>query len=588
MSQKRNRRQLLKNTVAAIFTAGSLTKLNSKAMAQGTDTEFDILVVGSGAAGMTAALTAAKRGLRVLVVEKAAKFGGSFARSGGGIWIRNNSVILAAGVPDSPSKAASYLAKVVGKDVTPERQHAFLANGPAMLDLVIRNTPLRFQFMEGYSDYYPEFLGGLPNGASVEAQAINGKILGNELKNLNDPYIRIPPGIILYSNEYKWLTLAAVTVKGAATVAKAAARYAKGLLKGEKLYTMGQALAVGMRKGLLDAEVPVWLNTSLSDLQFDSSGRAVGILVKKNGQDLQLKAKHGVIIATGGFEHNLEMRKQYQAQPIGIDWTVGTKSNTGDGIQAGIRAGADLALMDDAWWGPSIPLPDQTYFCLPERTLAGSILVNGHGKRFTNEGAPYTDVVHAMYKDNDNPDVMSVWLITDQHYRNSYLFKDIPPTLPLPDDWYNAGVAHRAWTIEGLAESINVPGDALKETISRFNSFAETGEDLDFGRGNSAYDHYYTNPNVVPNSCLARLSLPPYYALKVVPGDLGTKGGLRTDANARVLRANGTVIEGLYAAGNASASVMGHSYAGNGATIGPAMTFGFIAANHIADNQLKD
>ena len=585
MRNAQSRRQLLKNTAGVMVAAGTIATLGSTASALENEQEYDVLVVGCGAAGMAAALTAAKRGMRVLVVEKASKFGGSCARSGAGIWIRNNSVILAAGVPDSPAKAAAYLAKVVGNDVTPERQISFLSNGPALLDFLIRNTPLRFHFMEGYSDYYPELPGGMANGSSVEPNAINGKILGDELKNLNGPYIPLPPGIIPYSSEYKWLTLALVSVKGVATAAKAAARFAKGFLLGEKLLTMGQALAAGLRKGLIEANVPVWLETPLLDLKFDAAGRATGITVEKDGQEYLLKAKHGVIIASGGFEHNLSMRRQYQQQPIGVDWTVGTETNTGDGIQAGIRAGAGLELMNDAWWGPSIPLPNGPYFCLAERTLPGCIMVNGQGKRFVNEAAPYHEVVHQMYRDNKNPEEMTVWMIADQHYRNRYLFRDIPPAIHLPEEWFDAGAAFKAWTLEGLAEKIGIPEETLSETVSRFNSFAETGEDLDFGRGNSAYDHYYTDPSVKPNSCLGRLCLPPFYAFKVVAGDLGTKGGLRTDGEARVLRADGTIIEGLYAAGNSSASVMGHSYAGNGSTLGPAMTFGFIAANHIADNR---
>jgi 3-oxosteroid 1-dehydrogenase len=218
------------------------------------------------------------------------------------------------------------------------------------------------------------------------------------------------------------------------------------------------------------------------------------------------------------------------------------------------------------------------------RTLPGSILVNAAGQRFVNEAAPYSDVVHVMYERNEiSPDIPA-WLIFDQNYRNRYLFKDVAPTFPFPDAWYQSGAAFKAWSIEDLARKIGVPASALRATVSRFNTFAASGNDLDFQRGRSAYDHYYTDPAVKPNSCLAALWLPPYYAFKIVPGDLGTKGGMRTDARARVLRANGSVIPGLYAAGNASGAVMGRSYAGAGSTIGPAMTFGYVAANHIADS----
>jgi len=542
---------------------------------------YDVVVIGSGAAGMTAALTAAKQGLSCVVVEKAPTFGGSAARSGAGIWIPNNPVILAAGVPDTPAKAATYLAAVVGTDVPADRQQSFLAHGPAMISFVMANSPLRFRWMEGYSDYYPELPGGLPNGRSIEPDQLDGNILGTELAHLNPPYLAVPSGMVVFSADYKWLDLAAVSVKGAAVATECLARGTKAALLGQKPLTMGQSLAAGLRAGLQSAQVLVWLNTPLTDLYLEG-GAVTGAVVTRAGTAGLVRARRGVVVGSGGFEHNAAMRAQYQRQPIGTDWTVGAKENTGDGIQAGQRAGAALALMDDAWWGPTIPIPGDPYFCLAERTLPGGLLVNQAGSRFVNEAAPYSDVVHIMYdRDAAAPDIPA-WLIVDQNYRNRYLFKDVLPTFSFPDDWYSSGAAYKAWTLDALATSIGVPAAALRTTVSRFNSLAASGKDTDFGRGDSTYDHYYTDPSVLPNSCLAPLWLPPYYAFRIVPGDLGTKGGMRTDARARVLRADGSVIPGLYAAGNASAAVMGHSYAGAGSTIGPAMTFGYVAALDLA------
>ncbi|MFC7263930.1 3-oxosteroid 1-dehydrogenase [Streptomyces lutosisoli] len=542
---------------------------------------YDVVVIGSGAAGMTAALTAAKQGLSCVVVEKAATFGGSAARSGAGIWIPNNPVILAAGVPDTPAKAATYLAAVVGSDVSADRQQAFLGNGPAMISFVMANSPLRFRWMEGYSDYYPELPGGLPNGRSMEPDQLDGNILGAELAHLNPPYMAVPSGMVVFSADYKWLTLSLVSAKGATVATECLARGTKAALLGQKPLTMGQSLAAGLRAGLLAAQVPVWLNTPLSDLYVES-GAVTGAVVTQNGVSGLVRARRGVIVGSGGFEHNAAMRAQYQQQPIGTAWTVGAKENTGDGIRAGQRAGAALDLMDDAWWGPAIPLPDEPYFCLAERTLPGGLLINAAGARFVNEAAPYSDVVHTMYeRDAAAPDIPA-WLIVDQNYRNRYLFKDVAPTFTFPDAWYTSGAAYKAWTLDALATAIGVPAAALRTAVSRFNGLAQNGKDTDFHRGDSVYDHYYTDPAILPNSCLAPLWLAPYYAFKIVPGDLGTKGGMRTDARARVLRSDGTVIPGLYAAGNASAAVMGHSYAGAGSTIGPAMTFGYIAALDIA------
>ncbi|MEU1938659.1 3-oxosteroid 1-dehydrogenase [Streptomyces coeruleorubidus] len=542
---------------------------------------YDVVVIGSGAAGMTAALTAAGQGLSCVVVEKAPTFGGSTARSGAGIWIPNNPVILAAGVPDTPAKAAAYLAAVVGPEVPADRQRAFLTHGPAAISYVMAHSPLRFRWMEGYSDYYPELPGGLANGRSIEPDQLDGRILGAELARLNPPYMDVPAGMVVFSADYKWLALAAVNAKGAAVAAQCLARGTAAALRGEKPLTMGQSLAAGLRAGLRSAGVPVWLNTPLTDLHVEN-GTVTGAVVARDGAPGLIRARRAVIVGSGGFEHNAAMRDRYQRQPIGTDWTVGAKENTGDGIRAGERIGAALDLMDDAWWGPAIPVPGQPYFCLAERTLPGGLLVNGSGRRFVNEAAPYSDVVHTMYDVHDTDPAIPSWLIVDQNYRNRYLFKDVLPALPFPDDWYDSGAAHKAWTLDALATSIGVPPAALRTTVDRFNSQARRGEDPDFHRGDSAYDHYYTDPSVLPNPCLAPLRLPPFHAFRIVPGDLGTKGGMRTDARARVLRPDGSVIRGLYAAGNASAAVMGRSYAGAGSTIGPAMTFGYIAARDAA------
>jgi 3-oxosteroid 1-dehydrogenase len=309
------------------------------------------------------------------------------------------------------------------------------------------------------------------------------------------------------------------------------------------------------------------------------NGRAAGLTATSDGEPVVIRARRGVLLATGGFERNDEMRKRYQRAPVATQWTVGSPGNTGDGILAGHEAGGVLELMDDAWWGPSIPLASGPVFCLAERSLPGSILVNSAGERFVNEAAPYVDAVHVMYDKHteDNPHI-PCWMITDQRYRNRYVFTGIPPRKPLPRRWLRSGVVFKADSLALLADQIGISADGLTKTVQKFNDFARAGKDADFGRGDSAYDHYYGDPNCKPNPNLAPLASPPYYAIKIVPGDLGTKGGLRTDEHARVLRPDGSIIDGLYAAGNTSAMVMGRSYAGPGATIGPAMTFGYLAA----------
>src|SRR5271165_3061469 len=543
--------------------------------------EFDIVIAGSGGAGMTAALTAAHLGATAVVLEKTGSFGGSTARSGGGIWAPGNTVLRRAGVADTPGQASAYLAHVTGGHVPAERRQALLEHCPAMLDLVLAMTPLRFAWVPGYADYYPEAPGGLASGRSIEPVPLDGNVLDGELARLNRPYLPVPDGVAVTQADYRWLTLGPRHPRAVAASAKVAGRLARRRLLGHRMLSLGQALAAGLRAGLLSSGVPVWLNTPLTGLVM-TDGRVTGVRAVRDGEPVLIRARRGVLIATGGFERNEEMRLRYQRPPIGTGWTTGATGNTGDGIVAGQELGADTGLMDDAWWGPSIPLPGGPYFCLAERNLPGCIMVNGAGRRFVNESAPYVDAVHAMYEGNtaENPHIPA-WLVFDQRYRDRYVFAGLPPRRPLPRRWYAAGAVFRAPDLGGLAAQIGIDPRALAQTVARFNDFARKGRDEEFRRGDSAYDRYYGDPRVRPNPNLAPLARAPFYAVKIVPGDLGTKGGLRTDARARVLRADGSVIPGLYAAGNASAAVMGHSYAGAGATIGPAMTFGYIAARDL-------
>lgn len=539
--------------------------------------EYDVIVVGSGAAGMTAALTAAHHGLRTVLIEKAPTFGGSTARSGGGVWLPNNDVLLAEGVPDTPEGARAYLAHITGDDVEDAMRAAFLDNSPTVLRFVLDNTPLRLRWVTGYADYYPEAPGGLPRGRSLEPRPLNAAILGDEVANLTPPYLKAPTGMTVTQADYRWMNLMARHPRGLLRAAKVAGRRVMSLLLRRRLLSMGQALSAGLRAGLSKLDVPVLLETPLTGL-ITEDDRVVGVEILRDGKPDSIRATRGVLLASGGFEHNERMRKEYQQAPIGTEWTVGAAENTGDGIEAGMRLGGTVAFMDDAWWGPSIVLPRGPYFCLAERSLPGCVMVNQRGERFVNEAAPYVDAVHAMYETNSVP----AWLIADQTYRNRYIFAGLGPRQPFPGRWYKSGAVHRAATLDALADEIDVPPDKLRETIDRFNGFAGSGVDSEFHRGDSAYDRYYGDPRNRPNPNLAPLRRAPFYAIKIVPGDLGTKGGLRTDTAARVLREDGSVIEGLYAAGNASAPVMGRTYAGPGATLGPAMVFGYLAALDMA------
>lgn len=548
--------------------------------------EYDIVVVGSGAGGMTAALTAAHRGLSVVVVEKAPHFGGSTARSGGGVWIPGNEALEADGVDDTPEAAREYLHSIIGDVVSKERIDTYLERGPEMLSFVLKHSPLRMQWVPGYSDYYPEAPGGRVGGRSVEPTPFDASCLGPMIEQLEPDYGKAPLNVVLTQADYRTINLLRRHPSGIARVGRVGMRWLRAKLTGQHLLGRGQALAAALRAGLLDAGVPVLLDTAMTDLVVED-GRVRGTVCGER----TFKARKGVVLASGGFEHNEEMRTKYQRQPIGTEWTVGAKANTGDGICAGQELGAATDLMDDAWWGPSIPLTGGPWFCIAERTLPGGIMVNASGRRFLNEAAPYVEAVHRMYGGEygvgDGPgENIPTWMIIDQRYRDRYIFAGLQPKKRFPSRWLKAGVVVEGSTITELAEKTGLPAENLNATIQRFNGFARTGVDEDFGRGDSGYDKYYGDPTNTPNPSLGALDKPPFYAVKMVPGDLGTKGGLVTDADARVLRDDGSVIDGLYAVGNASAPVMGHTYAGPGATIGPAMTFAYLAVLDMAGRNM--
>jgi 3-oxosteroid 1-dehydrogenase len=546
------------------------------------DPVYDVVVVGAGGAGMTAALAASRQGLDTLLIEKSSWFGGSTARSGGGVWIPGNYALKAAGQADDLAESKLYLDSIVGDVVPKVRRDTYIDRGPEVMEFLKENTPVRFVWVPEYADYLPEAPGGRARGRTVEPRPLDARFLGDELAHLHPPYGKAPANLIVTQADYRKISLGLRSLKGPLTMIRVLFMRLVTLLLGKKMYAMGNAVAIGLRKGLMDAGVPVAYDTELTDLVIEN-GRVVGVKVFRDGVASEIRATRGVILGSGGFEKNLEMREKYQPQPTSVEWTTGAPSNAGGGILAGIAAGAQIDLMDDAWWGPTIPLPNGPWFCLAERNLPGSIIVNADGRRFMNEALPYVEAVHEIYKGEESGVThVPSWMVIDQRYRNRYLFAGLGPRQPFPGHWYKSGVIKKASTIEGLAAEIGVPADSLVATVERFNGFAATGVDEDFHRGESAYDKYYSDPTVKPNPSLHRIHHGPFYAVKIVPGDLGTKGGLVTDERGRVVRPDGSVIEGLYAAGNCSSAVMGNTYAGPGATIGPAMTFGYLAALDIA------
>ncbi|WP_372341596.1 3-oxosteroid 1-dehydrogenase [Nocardia sp. CC216A] len=547
---------------------------------------YDVVVVGSGAAGMTAALTAAHHGLRAVLIEKAPHYGGSTARSGGGVWIPGNKALKAAGRPDDREEARTYLHSIIGDAVPADRIDTYIDRGAEAFDFVLDHTPLKMKWVPGYSDYYPEAPGGRGEGRSCEPAPFNAKILGEERFTLEPPYAKAPLNVVVMQADFVRLNLIRRHPKGIMRAMRVGARTYLAKWTGKHILGMGQAIIAAMRKGLMDANVPVLLETPMTKLVVED-GRVVGVEALRDGKPVVFRARHGVVLGSGGFEHNAEMRTKYQRQPIGTEWTTGAAANTGDGIIAGMEAGGAVDFMEDAWWGPTIFKGGKPWFALAERNLPGTIMVNADGKRFGNESAPYVEAVHTMYGgeygQGDGPgENIPAWLVFDQRYRNRYIFAGLQPGQRIPSRWMENDNIVKADTLAELADKIGVPAANLTATVERFNSFAETGVDEDFGRGKSHYDRYYGDPTVKPNPCLAALVQGPFYAAKMVPGDLGTKGGLVADTAGRVLREDGSVIEGLYASGNSATPAMGHTYAGPGATIGPAITFAYLAVLDIA------
>jgi 3-oxosteroid 1-dehydrogenase len=546
------------------------------------DHETDLLVVGSGAAGMTAALVAKLEGLDSLVLEKTEYFGGSTALSGGGIWIPNNHLMEQAGIPDSFEKACLYLQNTVG-DRTPRKdQEAFVANAREMLRYLTDRANIKFNMTVGFPDYYPEHPGGAATGRTVYVPVFVGRKLGREFAHLRDHEHEAARWFPLTLQEFKRFCLCKTNPTFLPTAIKVVLRSAFGRVFKRRHMAMGRALSASLFHGLQEHDVPVWLETRLRELVLEGGG-VTGVLAEKEGRTIALRARKGVVLAAGGFEHNASMREEFLPKPVSTEWTSGAKGNTGEVIRMGMTIGAAVDLMDDAWWGPSLVAPGKApFFLLMERSCPGSIIVNSGGKRFVNEASSYIDVVHSMYENNGRGGVtIPAHFIMDQRFRSNYFVGPVPP-IYTPKRLIENECIKKAATLKGLAVQAGIDPEGLVETVERFNKFARTGRDLDFKRGDSAYDRSYADPSVKPNPCLAPIERPPFYSVRVYPGDLGTKGGLVTNERAQVLREDGGVIDGLYAAGNTAASVMGNTYPGGGSTLGPAMTFGYIAGMHAA------
>lgn len=537
------------------------------------DHSYDVVVVGTGGAGFATALGAVDAGLSVLMLESTDKWGGSTAMSGGGLWLPDNPLMRRDGVGDSREEALTYLEACVGevgRASDRARKEAFV-DGVADFVTTAERHGMVFTRATDYPDYYPELPGG-KIGRAVEARPVDTKRIGawwDTCRALVPLPIKTDD---MWELERAWSTPGGF-VRGARFVF----RTLGSAVRGQRLAGIGAALATQFLDAVVQqAGVPLWLNSPLESLVLEED-RVVGVRITREGRPLTIRAHRGVMLAGGGFDHNQQWRQKFH----GIDGDPsGNPGNLGRPIEIAQAAGAAVELMDDAWWGASIAAAPggDPLFLVGERSLPYSILVDARGERFANESESYVDLGHHMLEhDPDGP----YWLVADARHARRYLRNyalDPRATKAMAE----AGTYVKAPTLAELGRQIGVDPARFRATVQRFNGFARSGVDGDFGRGNSAYDRYYGDPLVRPNPNLGPIERGPFTAFQVVIGDLGTKGGVLTDVDGRALREDGTVIGGLYSAGNNSASVMGRTYPGPGSTIGPAAVFGMRAARHMA------
>ncbi len=554
--------------------------------------ETDVVVVGSGAAGLLAAARASDHGLRVIIIEKAHSYGGTSATSGGGMWVPGHGL---DGHVDSVDQAMTYLRHVTAGNVPEERLQAFVDNGPRMITYM-REIGIRCWTPKGLPDYFPDLPGAHP-GRAVFIEEFDGSVLGSDYFLMREPFFQsllfgrysldMKEAAALVNRPFGWQLIAL----------KLILRYwfdfgQRARSKRDRRALRGGALVGSLRKVLLNRGIPLYLNTALQELVVEGQ-RATGVVTYSDGRTRTIKARRGVIIASGGFEHSQTLRDAYLPVKTDCRWSLTPPgANTGDALAAGTAIGAATEFMDCMWWAPVMHLSSETNVEVPysmtnDQCHPHSIMVNRNGDRFANESCSYDQFGIAMVADHQRTGAnLPCWLIFDRNCRERYMCGGILPNIVMPDRriphrWWDHYV-YRAGAIGELAAKIGVPAARLENTVQLFNSDAAKGVDSLFGRGLNAYDRHRGDRRVKPNPCLAPIDRAPFYAVRVNLGDLGCKGGLKANHKGQVMNREGRPMPGLYAVGNASGCAFGNAYPGPGGTLGPAMTFAFIAADHIA------
>lgn len=559
--------------------------------------ECDLLVAGSGASGMTAAIVAAKKGLKVIVVEKEPVFGGTTALSGGYLWIPNNPVSQEAGVEDSKQAAYEYMRHEAGNQFDADRVNAFLEGGPEMVAFMQDQTEVEFEVSAAFSDYHPDAPGGKPGGRSILVRPVKASILGSDLNKLRPPRKELTLfGLAIGSGKELWHFYRAFkSLASFLYVTRRLTRFGldKAFTGRSQMLTNGNALAARLYRTARDLGVEVLLDSPVKALERDADGAVTGATILTPQGQRRVMAARGVVLACGGFPQDIARRKTLYKHPSaeGEHVSAASPGNTGDGLSLAERIGAATVLdyPNAGAWAPTslVPRPDGTKGPFPhfvDRGKPGVIAVQRNGRRFVNEANSYHDFVQGMERATPPGQPVEAFLICDHRTIRKYGLGYVKPApLPLKPN-IKSGYLVEGKTLEDLARNAGLDPVAFKETVARFNSEVPNGVDTEFGRGSTAYNRFHGDPEITPNPCMAPISDGPFYALRVIPGSIGTFAGIRTDHHARALDEDGAVIRGLYAVGNDMASVLGGNYSGGGITLGPGMAFGFIAGQHAAQD----
>lgn len=556
--------------------------------------DCDVLVVGSGASGLSSAVTAASRAFKVLVVEKEPKFGGTSARSGGWLWIPGTTLAASWGIIESPDAARTYLQHEAGRAFNAERVDAFLENGPKAVDFFVNHTSVRFDMPLVFPDYHAEAPGGAQGGRSMVARPFDGRELGAHVKDLGSALPELTVfGMMLGSGKdmvhfmraTRSLESFAHVFRRLATHAWQVLRYGRGMV-----LTNGNALVGRLAKSAFDLGVPLWLSSPCKELIVED-GAVRGAVIERGGAPVRVHARRGVVLAAGGFPHDVARRRaHFPHAPTGTEhWSPAPTGNTGDGLRFAEALGAmvDASLPHAAAWVPvsRTTRADGSQGVMPhfiDRAKPGVIAVTSRGVRFANEGNSYHDFVQAMVGACRDEKEVAAYLITDHRSLRRYGLGCVAP-FPLPLSRHlRSGYLLRGATLDELGVRAGIDARSLQATVAEYNRHARDGRDPQFGKGSTAYNRFQGDALQAPNPCIAPIERGPFYAIKLVVGDLGTYAGLSVDRHARVLDAQRQPIPGLYAVGNDSVSIMGGNYPGAGITLGPALTFGFVAGCHLA------